>query len=215
MDFLIFLLCNIVTLSGLIYAHRTSKECLVAYITCMSIIATMLSNVVITFGTLSFSYAEGIYLAVPLGCNLLQEEYGQEYAKKMLDISIFCLTIITTILLGGSLIAKSSTSFLSYSPRLCMASLASFFICQHIDLSLFTQFGRIIPSTSFYLRSTTTMAISQALLDTILFGFLGLYGMIDHLQSVLFTSFCIKMTILMLQNSSIAIISRILKKNYV
>lgn len=215
MDILIFLTCNIITLSGLIYASRTSRECLVAYITCMSIIATMLSNIIVTIGTISVSYAEGIYLTVPLGCNILQEEFGKEQAQKMITISIFCLIIITGILLGASLLTGTTNNFLSHSPRLCFASLISFFICQNIDVSIFSRLCTVAPSIPFFIRSTTTIAISQAAIDTIIFGFLGLYGIVEQFQSVLFTSFCIKIIILTLQNSSIFAISHLLKKKYV
>jgi hypothetical protein len=77
-------------------------------------------------------------------------------------------------------------TILSSTPRIVFASVAVFYLVQQIDMRLFP-----LLRGSLAVRVMTSLVLSQGL-DTVLFSFLGLYGLVDSLFDVIVVSFALK-----------------------
>jgi uncharacterized integral membrane protein (TIGR00697 family) len=95
-------------------------------------------------------------------------------------------------------------------PRLIFASLFSFLAVQLIDLSFF---GFLREKTSGkYLTGRITLAlILSQTLDTLLFSFLGLYGIVAHISHIILFSLAIKGVVILLSTPFIYLSKRVVK----
>jgi uncharacterized integral membrane protein (TIGR00697 family) len=85
-------------------------------------------------------------------------------------------------------------ALLSPAPRLFLASLCVFFIVQQFDIRFFLFIKNTFPRLSFASRTGMALAVSQ-FLDTFLFSFAGLYGIVASVAEVIVFSFAIKMIV--------------------
>lgn len=139
-----------------------------------------------------------------LGLNLLQEYYGREASKKATQACFFFMLFFVILskihlLYIPSLEDTAHDAYnqlLAPAPRLLIASLLVFFIVQKIDLQLFSKLKSKMGNSSFGLRNIISLLSSQ-LLDTILFTFIGLYGIVSSLSDVIFMSFLIKVAVIL------------------
>ena len=76
-------------------------------------------------------------------------------------------------------------------PRIMIASLFSFIIVQLIDLSFFGFLRKKTEGKFLTGRATLALILSQ-LLDTLLFSFLGLYGLVENIGHIMLLSLSIK-----------------------
>jgi len=79
------------------------------------------------------------------------------------------------------------------APRLLFASLFTFFIVQKADLLVFS---KLKTKCSSFLAKNLYSLLSSQLLDTILFTFLGLYGLVASCFDVLLLSYLVKVAII-------------------
>jgi uncharacterized integral membrane protein (TIGR00697 family) len=136
------------------------------------------------------------------GLNLLQEYFGATVAKRTTFLSFGGMVLFVLLSKIHILYMPAQSDWtdhaystiLSHSPRLLFASLATFFIVQQCDITLFAYLRRRFQKMHLVLRSVTCLILSQ-LFDTILFSMLGLYGLSDHLLSLICVSFTIKVLI--------------------
>ena len=134
-----------------------------------------------------------------LSLNLLQEHYGSKTTQKiashcfyfMLFFAILSQIHLLYIQSSQDSTQKAYETLLSPAPRLLFASLLTFFIVQKIDIHLFSQLKAFMPSLSFELRTFFSLIASQ-LLDTLLFSYIGLYGLVYSLYDMILLSFVIK-----------------------
>ena len=184
-------------------ALRLGKSALAAAVALLAILANffVLKQVHI-FGfdvTCSDAYTIGSILSL----NLLREYFGKEEAKKAITTCFFYMVFFVVM---SQLHLKFAPSphdsaqsayslLLTPAPRLLFASLSVFYIVQHLDLRLFSWISSILPRSNFSLRSTLSMSISQ-LIDTLLFGFLGLYGLVANMFHIILISYLLKMAII-------------------
>lgn len=138
-----------------------------------------------------------------LGLNLMQEFYGKKQAKKTTTVCLYCLLLFAVLSKIHLLYTPSFTdvNHLSYkaildpAPRLFIASLIVFYLVQKIDIKLFSKLKSSMSKSPFALRNLISLCISQ-FLDTVLFTFLGLYGMVFSLYDVIFLSFLTKVIVI-------------------
>jgi uncharacterized integral membrane protein (TIGR00697 family) len=134
-----------------------------------------------------------------LSLNLIQEFYGVESAKKIIWISFACMvffTVMTQIHL--SYIPSSSdqtqlafTQIFSATPRIISASIAVFFVVQQIDVRVFSKLQTFFKGSKLPLRIALSLFLSQTI-DTVLFSFLGLYGLVSTLLDIILVSLFVK-----------------------
>lgn len=150
-----------------------------------------------------------------LGLNLIQEYYGREAAKLHVAIAFVC----SVGFVGLSYIHLSyfpstfDTTHEHYVviceclPRLLFASIASFVLVQLVDISFFSYLRKRFIKKFIGFRVGISLMLSQTL-DTFIFSFLGLYGLVQNIWHIIFVSLLIKFVIILL-SSPLAEISRL------
>jgi uncharacterized integral membrane protein (TIGR00697 family) len=145
--------------------------------------------------TCSDVYAVGSLLSL----NLLREFWGSEAAKRAVGISLIALLFFAAMgqmnLLyrpsPGDISDGSFRSLFSATPRMVGASLAVYWIVQVVDLRLFSILQTLFEGRRLGLRLGLAIACSQAV-DTVLFSFLGLYGLVASVADVIVVSIAVK-----------------------
>ncbi len=156
----------------------------------------LLSNLLVLKQVSLFGFfataSEPFAVASLVGLNLLQERFGKKRGKEAIGLSFFFLLTFTLFaklhILFPSLnpIDSAYEAIFSQAPRLMAASIGVFFVVQWLDLYLFS-----------FLRSRIgfplliTLCVTQTI-DTLLFSFFGLYGLVDSIGSVIVFSLIIK-----------------------
>ncbi len=152
-----------------------------------------------TFLGFNVTCSDAFAIGSILSLNLLRENFGKEVATKAISSCFFFMVffvVMSQIHLRFVPSALDTAHFayvrlLSPAPRLLFASLIVFFLVQHLDIRCFGWISRILPHSSFPVRSSISLAFSQ-LVDTILFSFLGLYGMVSSILDIIIVSFLLK-----------------------
>jgi hypothetical protein len=129
--------------------------------------------------------------------NVLQEFFGKEAAKKAIWISFLASVFFVAmaqihLLYVASPFDQTHNAFaqiFSSTPRIVFASMGVYWLVQQFDYRFFgwlqTKF------TAFPFRLGLSLMISQTL-DTVLFSFFGLYGIVSSLTGILFVSLLTK-----------------------
>ncbi|MFI5334373.1 MAG: queuosine precursor transporter [Chlamydiales bacterium] len=184
-------------------ALKLGREALISWIALQAILANLFVIKQIELFGLGVTCSDVYAIGSMLGLNLLQEYFGKESATRATWISFF-LMIFFAIMSGAHLLYLPSArdtshpsflAVLSQTPRLLLASLCTFFVVQRVDVHLFHLFQKLLPHSSLALRTGITLTLSQ-LLDTALFSFLGLYGIVSSVGTLLLFSFLIKLLII-------------------
>jgi hypothetical protein len=133
-----------------------------------------------------------------LGLNILQEWWGKESAQKTIYYSFGLLVTYTLFsqlhLSYTPALTDTHTVFyqglLEHMPRLTAASLTSYVISLFCDRALYSFLRtKYIWSVS---QATTLSIIASQSIDTFLFSFLGLYGTLANISSIILVSLTIK-----------------------
>lgn len=194
-----------------IIAAQFGKESLIALISVEAILLNIFVLKQITLFGLTATASDALAVGSTLSLNLLQEYYNKEAAQKAIWISFFCAlfyTIITLFHLGYTPAATDTASelfsvLLSPTPRIILASLAVYVLAQNIDAFLYGYLKKNYAHISFVARNYTSLMISQ-LIDTVLFTFLGLWGINESFSNlrtlfdIILVSFIIKVLIIII-----------------
>lgn len=188
---------------------RLGKSGFICWICLQPILANLfVLKQIVLFGfqvTCSDVYA----VSTALGLNLLQEYYGKESAKQAVWISFMCLVFFVAMSFMHLVYTASERDYtqqayqliLSATPRLVAASVFSFFCVQWLDVQLFGFLKSKAHRLSLFSRNIISLSVSQCL-DTLLFTFLGLWGLVSQLFDVFFISFIIKLSVALLLSLS-------------
>jgi uncharacterized integral membrane protein (TIGR00697 family) len=149
--------------------------------------------------TCSDVYAVGAIL----GLNLLQEYWGADEANRTVRISFLSLiffTVMSQVHLFYAPLPADEThraffAILSSAPRIAMASILVYYIVQKLDVRFFGWIKHLFKGNYFPVRVALSLIVIQ-FLDTVLFSFLGLYGLVSSLFDVIALSFLIKCLII-------------------
>ncbi len=203
MNELIFLLHTLLIVFLAFGALRLGKEALIS----LTALQAVLANFFVLKQTLLFGWnvtcSDVFAVGITLNLNLLQEYFSKESAKATIWIC-FCSMLFFGIMSQIHLLYTPSLSdkahpnylsLLSSTPRLLMASLASFFLVQQADLKIFALLKQKFPRWNWNKRNLLALINSQ-LLDTCLFSILGLYGLVSSIVDIIILSFLIKMIII-------------------
>ncbi len=183
-------------------ALRLGKGALFVWIALQSVLANLFVLKQITLFSLQATCSDVFILGCVLGQNFLQEFFGIDQAKRAIRIAF--LSMVTFALLAKlHLLYEPSASdwtqqsfldILSCSPRLLFASVATFLIVQQVDMRLFGWLKIRFISLHLVWRTSICLLTSQ-LLDTVLFSFLGLYGLVEQIGSIIAVSLTLKLII--------------------
>ena len=202
---LVFFFYSFVVAAAALGALWLSYEALVALV-CVEIV---LMNLFVTKEILLCGFvataADVLGIGVALALNIIQEYYGAERAKRAmwLGFGAALLYVFFSLLHCSYFPAPADTMhghfaiLLTPMPRIIFASLITFVIAQTVDRQLYAFFKRVWHGGYFIARNELSLILSQ-LLDTVLFSFLGLYGVISDLGSMIVVSYFVKIVSILL-----------------
>ncbi len=200
MNELIFILHTLIIAGFALGALALGSSALVAFVCIQCILANLFVIKQITLFGLTATCADAFTVGATIGLNLLQEYFGKEITKKTIWINFFLLifyAIISQIhLLYIPDIADTAQQhfipILQLMPRIVVASFSVYLFTQMTDYYLYGILKKTFQSKYIVLRNYASIAFCQ-LLDTILFSFLGLYGIIDNIGEVIIISYSVKL----------------------
>ena len=216
---LLFFFYLIIVSSANIGALWLGPEALVTFMSLQWVLANLFVSKQIVLFCLTVTASDALAIGATLCLNLIQEYYGKTVARKAIAIS-FCATLFYTIL---SLLqiwfcpASCDTAhehfcaLLTPMPRLILASMSTYLIVQVLDYYLYGFLKKTLPNQSLVVRNYASIGITQ-LVDTVLFSFLGLYGMVSSVATIIIVSYTIKMAVLFLTAPFVALSRKIFNK---
>lgn len=202
---LLFLIHSITITGFALIALKLGKEALTGFIATCCILANLFVSKQITLCTLNATSSDPFTIGSVIGLNLLQEYYGKDAAKKALWVNV-ALLIFYTLMTQFHRIYEPSMcdtahfhfeQILSNMHRITIASLLVYFFVQYVDYRLYALLKEKFDSRFLIARNYFSV-LSCQLLDTVLFTFLGLYGVIDHLGQVMVVSYTFKVVAILL-----------------
>ncbi len=181
---------------------RLGKESLICWIGMQPILANLFVLKQITLLGFTVTCSDVYAVSCALGLNLLQEYYGKQAAIKAVWISFIALVffvVMTSLHLEYLPSQHDYTQsayelILSVAPRLVGASIVSFLIVQWFDVQFFGLLKKKASKLPLFIRNILSLTLSQ-FIDTLLFTFLGLWGLVSDLFDVFFVSFIVKLSI--------------------
>lgn len=179
-------------------ALRLGKHALISFIVIQGILANLFVVKQMPLFGLAVTCSDVFAIGGILSLNLLQEYFGRESCRNAIQISL--LGLIFFVLMSQIHLAYQPTlldgmqgafqTIFSTTPRITIASIATFYLVQQIDVRLFPFLKGNFPTRVFF-----SLLFSQAI-DTVLFSFLGLYGLVESLLDIIIVSFLIKSIII-------------------
>lgn len=196
----IFFIHIFLTLVFSLGALKLGKEALMTWVAIQALLANLFVIKQMMLCGREVTCSDVFAIGSIFGLNLLQEYFGKKEAQRAIWICFYLMIFFALasqihLLYVPSAHDVSHASFsviLSPAPRLLLASLATFFIVQSIDIKIFQV---LVPKLKhFALRNALSLILSQ-LIDTVLFSILGLYGLVESIMDIMLVSFVLKLII--------------------
>ncbi len=209
-ELLFFLQAFLVGLAILI-ALRLQKEGLIAYIALAGILANLFVAKQIQLFGLNVTASDAYMIGASLSLNALQEFYGRPATRLAIWIAFFCqiLFVIMSMIHCAYIPSAADISQTHYCailhnlPRLVAASLFAYNAAEWTNYGTFIALRKAIGNRWFAARSFASTATAQ-LVDTILFSFLGLHGIVASIWDIMLMSFAIKISIMLIATPFLA-----------
>ncbi|WP_201456953.1 queuosine precursor transporter [Chlamydia sp. 17-3921] len=204
----------VVTSFGIFFASK-GKNWLTGWLSLLSIIMNIFVLKQVRLGLLDVTAADVYMTGLLTSLNYARELYDCESVNEAV-LGSWAITIAFLILsqLHLSLIPsvydttqKHFQALFSPTPRLIVASLVTMMIVQTVDGKLFTWSQKFFQYRYFGIRNILSLLVSQ-MIDTLMFSFLGLYGIITNLAHVMFLALLMKWCAIILSCPVIAFIGR-------
>jgi uncharacterized integral membrane protein (TIGR00697 family) len=184
-------------------ALKLGKGALTAWVAIQALIANLFVLKQITLFGFDVTASDAFAIGSLLGLNFLQEYFTKEDARKATWICFFFMVFFALVSQLHLLYIPSSydtthpafSTILSATPRLLLASLGVFFLVQQFDIRFFSFLKKQFPNASFALRAGIALIVSQ-LLDTVLFSFAGLYGIVASVFDIIIVSYLVKIIVI-------------------
>lgn len=169
---------------------------------------------------LNATCADAFVIGSVLGINLLQEYYGKEIADKTVIISFFAMLFYMVVSFVHMLYIPNTfdwannyfSELLKFAPRISIASFASYLISVKFNNFIYKFLENKLNNKYFLFRNLASIILSQAL-DTIIFSFLGLYGLVGNILQVMLVGFSLKLIVIFISTPLLSFVKNILKLN--
>jgi queuosine precursor transporter len=223
---LIFVFYILFVSGSAVFFLSRSLNALIALICVQYILMNLfVTKEIIIFG-LAATATDALAVGTTLALNLLQEYGSKELAQKTIWISFFCsLFYIVLVILHLAYIPSSNDfsqvyfkALLSPMPRIILASLFVYLIVQHFDCIFYSYLSKRFSYKNFILRNYGSIALSQ-LIDTVLFSFLGLYGISESYSSlsiiiqIIIVSYIVKLVAIIIAVPYLTLVKKFYYKN--
>jgi len=217
---LIFLLQAAIVGLTTLGALALGREALVTLICVQCLLANLfVLKQTMLFG-LNATCSDAFTIGATLGLNVLQEYFGKAIARKAIWINFFVLVSYALFSRIQLAYLPSATDTMqavylpvfSVMPRIVIASFSVYLIAQTVDYFVYGLLKNSPRRMPLLVRNYASMLVSQ-LVDTILFSFFGLYGLIDNLWQVIVISYVIKVFSIFLQTPFISLTRRVYRRS--
>lgn len=213
----IFFLHILAALLFLALAVRLGKMALGVYVALSGVLANLFVVKQIELFGLHATASDVFAVGGILGLNLLQELFGRESAKKTVVASLAALVLFACMSQihlfyepsGADATHNAFKAILSPAPRIVAASIGVYYFVQRVDILFFSFLKRGVER--FGIRVLFSLLLSQAL-DTALFTFLGLYGLVEGLAEILLVSYAVKCAVIACSSPIAALLKRFFKE---
>ena len=196
----IFFLIQILLIIGFsVGAARIGPNAMTAYVAMCGVLANLFVVKQMELFGLTVTCSDVFAVGCILGLNLMQEHFGKDAAIKTTTISFIAMVffvLVSQIHLWYTPSIHDQThaafaAILKSTPRIVFASIAVFFLVQKMDVVFFGWLKNRLAGRFPALRMGIALLLSQ-FVDTILFSFAGLYGIVASLFDVIAVSFIVK-----------------------
>jgi uncharacterized integral membrane protein (TIGR00697 family) len=172
----------------------------------------------ITLFGLTATAADAFAVGALLGLNVLQEFYGKEITRKTIALNFICLIVYAIFAqlhlwftpAAADINQIHFMGILQHAPRIVIASIAAYFLAQVFDY-FFYGFLRRITNNKFYLMRTYIAVIASQLVDTVLFGVLALYGIVENLGQIILVSYVVKLIVIAIATPLVTIAKKFIR----
>ncbi|NGX34249.1 MAG: hypothetical protein K1060chlam1_00600 [Candidatus Anoxychlamydiales bacterium] len=219
MNEILFLAHILLVILFLLVALRLGKNYLLVFAAIQALIANLFVIKQIDLFTKTVTTTDVFIIGAIFSQNLLQEYFGKEVAIKTIKISFFSMLFFLVmskihLLYTPSLLDTTHSSFeniLSSTPRIVISSISAFFITQRLDIYFFSFLKKIFNQKFLPLRMGISSIVVQ-FIDTVLFSFLALWGIVDHIFDIILFSFIIKSLVIIFSVSFMRFSKYFMKK---
>ncbi|MBI2344476.1 queuosine precursor transporter [Candidatus Dependentiae bacterium] len=210
----VFIIC----ISTLIFAVL-GKEALTGFVGLLFVMANIFVIKQINLFNWTVTSADIFIIGISFSINILQEFWGKSYAQKTVvtsfAISLFYLIIGKCILEYQPALVDNAHIHLAFvmenTSRIILASFISYLITQFIDIQIYSYLKEKTQGKYFTLRNYFSLSLSQ-LIDTILFSFLGLYGIVANITDIIILSYGIKILTILCMSPFLLISKRVIQR---
>ena len=215
----LFFLHILAALLFLALAVRMGKTALGVYVALSGVLANLFVVKQIGLFGLHATASDVFAVGGILGLNLLQELFGIQAAKQAVRASLIallffaCMSQIHLFYLPSPFDSTQAafTAILGTAPRIVAASIGVYALVQRADILFFSFLKRGI--SHFGTRIFLSLLLSQAL-DTALFSFFGLYGLVVGLFEIMLVSYGVKCAVIACSSPIAALLKRFSKEAY-
>ncbi|MEX0672222.1 MAG: queuosine precursor transporter [Candidatus Babeliales bacterium] len=201
---------------AVLIAVRFKKEGLIAYIALAGVLANLFVSKQIDLFGLTVTASDTYMIGASLSLNALQEFYGRTATRLAIWIAFFCqiLFVIMSLIHCAYIPSPADSSQAHYCAilhnlgRIVAASLFAYNAAEWTNYAIFILLKKALADRWFTFRSFIATASAQ-LLDTVLFGFLGLHGLVASLTDIIFMSLAIKLGIMIVTLPCMMLIKKI------
>jgi uncharacterized integral membrane protein (TIGR00697 family) len=149
---------------------------------------------------LTVTASDALAVGISLCLNLVQSRYGKNESHKAIWIGFGSLLFYLAVSLLHLAYQPATTdtmqthfsALLAPMPRIIIASFIAYIIAQHADWFLFRFSKQIFSRRFLVFRNYFSIIIAQ-LLDTLIFSYLGLYGIVSNITHIIIFSYLIKL----------------------
>jgi uncharacterized integral membrane protein (TIGR00697 family) len=204
----------------ILISSRLNKNALISLIVLQAVFANLFVVKQMSLFGFSVTCSDVFAIGGILGLNLLQEYHGRQEANTAIKASFLGLLFFMAMSkvhlwytpLSVDTTQEAFAQILSNTTRISCASIGVYFVVQKLDLRLFGFLHSLFGGRYLPLRIGISLVISQ-FLDTVLFSFFGLYGLIVSLFDVIVVSFFVKCIIISCSSFLVAFMKKNGRKN--
>jgi uncharacterized integral membrane protein (TIGR00697 family) len=219
MNELIFLAHIFVLIAALLIALHIGIHALIGLICVQTVLMNLFVIKTITLFGLTVTATDAYAVSIMLGLNVIQEYFGRAMAQRAIWISFF--TALASIILGniqllylpalGDTTHAHFVEILSFMPRIVIASLLTYLVVMYGDSLFYGWLKKRFEGKYLVARNYLSISASQ-LLDTVLFSFLGLYGIVPSVVPIIVVSYAVKMVVILLGTPFMALTKQLVAK---